>query len=431
MELSLSGVKLKTLVSSVKAPTVSSSIQTSLSSSSVPITDDEDDDNNEEKVQADKLFVGNAVSSSKKVVQSSTSNKSSSKASMKGRAGRAFSLSSRVLETLPAEVKRIFEVKSKGVSLQERKGEGGAKALKEEIEIESPNKDQMLDTPSLQPFSLSPVRSFPLSEADQSALKLGRLVLAKAQSEQQHGIEALSRFFLDTWLSKNDSDSHRADTLSIQLMCALQKMKSLNVKINSEGEDNEGNGTEASKKLGAVALECFDLLIEEFGAGNPVLQDIRDALLPLIFVRPVDKEVFDIQYLFGDKSNVLNGQTYLSAYTWRENIVAKIHDARLMGELEPLQGQEAMEAKLVYLHKVNEELNIKTAESEGLNFKMRLKLDRMAVNHATELQEKEFFLKQKDSALVDLSAASGQKISLLTDRVGSLETELVWKLLLF
>jgi hypothetical protein len=48
-----------------------------------------------------------------------------------------------------------------------------------------------------------------------------------------------------------------------------------------------------------IALEAFDRLIEEFGCSNPILKDIKEAILPSIFVKyfPPDKEENDSDIL--------------------------------------------------------------------------------------------------------------------------------------
>lgn len=82
------------------------------------------------------------------------------------------------------------------------------------------------------------------------------MVMSKLQSSHENSVEQLSRFFLDTWLAKNASSSSQADTLSIQLMCALQKMKSKAVGVDDADAEHR---TATVKQVAAVALECLDM----------------------------------------------------------------------------------------------------------------------------------------------------------------------------
>ena len=63
-----------------------------------------------------------------------------------------------------------------------------------------------------------------LSERDESALKLGRLVLATILERPENvGTDSLSRFFFDSWLAKSGSSMADADSFSIDLLSKLQK----------------------------------------------------------------------------------------------------------------------------------------------------------------------------------------------------------------
>ena len=141
-----------------------------------------------------------------------------------------------------------------------------------------------------------------MSDQDQSALQLGRLVASSVFNQQEiTSSDSVARFFLDNWLARNGSTSKAADTLSLDLMCGLQRAlgehkfdKEDRGALNNEDEDEDGGDcvvddfsypTPAAQKLvTAVALEAFDRLIDEFGSTNPILKDIKDALLPTIFV---------------------------------------------------------------------------------------------------------------------------------------------------
>jgi hypothetical protein len=114
--------------------------------------------------------------------------------------------------------------------------------------------------------------------------------------------DSMSRFFLDSWLAKNGSHSKTADTLSVDLMCGLQRVMgqhrftSLDLNQDENQLDLDSSAEErevdqfsyptpvAQKAVAAIALEALDRMIEVFGPSNPALKDIRDALLPSIYV---------------------------------------------------------------------------------------------------------------------------------------------------
>jgi chromosome segregation ATPase len=189
-----------------------------------------------------------------------------------------------------------------------------------------------------------------LNVRDQSALKLGRLLLSTVlDQEDAANQDVLSRFFFDNWLKKSGGDFKRTDTFSIEMMSRVQKkMTDAKAMINasssssssssvngggggggreeekkeekeeghevgvSEGKENGGtprskhrhhhgdSGNNACnthdeeeeglpldkrsiKVVGLVALDALDTCIAEFGQANPVLNDIRAGLLPLVF----------------------------------------------------------------------------------------------------------------------------------------------------
>jgi len=106
-----------------------------------------------------------------------------------------------------------------------------------------------------------------LSERDKAALKLGRMLtsslleLPEVTTEDQ-----ISRFFLDRWLSERGSSVSQADTLSIQLLCSLEKA------CTEQGIDISEPVT--NRVLCSTALEALDIVVEEFGAANPILKGI-------------------------------------------------------------------------------------------------------------------------------------------------------------
>ena len=63
-----------------------------------------------------------------------------------------------------------------------------------------------------------------LNTRDQSALKLGRLVLSTVlDQEDAKNEDVLSRFFLDNWLKKSGGEFSKVDTFSIELMSRVEE----------------------------------------------------------------------------------------------------------------------------------------------------------------------------------------------------------------
>ena len=63
-----------------------------------------------------------------------------------------------------------------------------------------------------------------ISPKDRAALQLGRLVMTTVFDQPElTSADNVSRFFLDSWLAKNGGKAGKADALSIELMCGLQK----------------------------------------------------------------------------------------------------------------------------------------------------------------------------------------------------------------
>ena len=90
------------------------------------------------------------------------------------------------------------------------------------------------------------------------------------------------------------------------------------------------------KTVGAVAMEAFDSCILEFGKSNPILQNIKSALLPLIFAENKDMEKLETPIRADEE---LAGSKYLSHSTWLE-------DAHFM--YEHAEKEEKAKNKLKY-----------------------------------------------------------------------------------
>jgi len=234
-----------------------------------------------------------------------------------------------------------------------------------------------------------------LSERDESALKLGRLVLATILERPENvGTDSLSRFFFDSWLAKSGSSMADADSFSIDLLSKLQKQiaqvqehallhSDANADAEEKGEEkvpglDAENEMQSKKSVAAVSLEALDRVISEFGRANPVLTDIRSALLPLLFVDAS-----------ADEEGGGEGNKYLRMQSWCEDahlLVAQLHRVEQakqesLAHIERLQIQAALMAE-------------QTQELKGVLGPLRAKLD-----------EKEVALHQKEK---DMNVLSGQ-----------------------
>ena len=259
-----------------------------------------------------------------------------------------------------------------------------------------------------------------LSERDNAALKMGRLILQTLMDKPEITTEdSVSRFFFDNWLAKSGSNSQQADSYSIELMSHLQAQitlakaeaedeiqlgnsRTLSQQSNSNSSGNEGENQNAGeikegadenkmgeqpttsppntsaegegsntntntktklsltsqidpsvvqvlgektslKTVGAVAMEAFDRCILEFGKSNPILSDVKSALLPLIFADNADMESLEDPIR---KDKELDGSKYLNHSTWLE-------DAHFM--YEHAEKQENEKNRLKYSIRQNSE----------------------------------------------------------------------------
>lgn len=275
-------------------------------------------------------------------------------------------------------------------------------------------------------LNLSSRASLTLSDADVAALRLGRMVLAKVQDQRAgRSLEALSRFFLDHWLAESGSSVRQADSLSVRLLCALQAARA---KARDVASQDATESTAMVKRVGAVALECLDALIAEFGESNPVLGEVRAALLPLIFLRPLDRELSGLQHLFSGDSNSreLHGDGYFSAYMWRENLIERLErDRAAAAAVEQFDGKERLEAELAYFRRVVDELNQRLGDSNAAVVRTKIRADRAQVELQSRVSEAELLLRRRDEELAQRRA---QFEAALVDQKGvvaRLEQELV------
>ena len=274
-------------------------------------------------------------------------------------------------------------------------------------------------------LTLSSRASLELSEADVAALRIGRMVLANIQAERAgHSLEALSRFFLDHWLAESGSSARRADGLSVRLLCALQAARARARDVTAE---DAGETTVAVKRVGAVALECLDALIAEFGESNPVLAEIRAALLPLIFLRPADRELSGLLHVFSDDGGgELRGDGYFSAYMWRENLLERLErDRAAAAATEHFDGKERLEAELVYFRRVVDELNQRLGESNAAVVRTKIRSDRAQVELQSRVSETELLLRRRDEELAQRRSQFEAALMDQKDVVSSLEQELL------
>ena len=168
-----------------------------------------------------------------------------------------------------------------------------------------------------------------MSEADKSALRLGRMMLSTVLNQPEISIpDAISRFFMDTWLAKNGSSISKADGLSVSLMTNLQRAFT---EYDPGVDVGATKAATCQKTVAAIACETLDTLIQAFGESNPVLFDIRESLLPLIFMHPPEFEhatakKFTDQSLCDDTK--LRGERYIDIDTWCEDGAVIVEELR-------------------------------------------------------------------------------------------------------
>lgn len=141
------------------------------------------------------------------------------------------------------------------------------------------------------------------TEMDLCALNLGRLVLKTVLRKPEVSVsDALSRFFFDTWLEKFGSSLSQADSMTIELLAILQKsIADITTKMAIEEEstifdkgtlsahsissygDAYLRESKISKALCGLGMEAYDSILSAFDSTNPVLHEIKRAILPAIF----------------------------------------------------------------------------------------------------------------------------------------------------
>ena len=246
-----------------------------------------------------------------------------------------------------------------------------------------------------------------LSDHDRTALKLGRMVLSTVLDKPDVTTEdSISRFFLDNWLAKNGSTFAKADGLSVELICNIERAAA-NKCLTRVDDD----APVFDKSMCAVACEALDVLIKEFGDKNPVLNVIRSAFLPCLYtahVDPVDK-ISDIAN--ESKSDVysrgLTGEHYLASPLWCEVNETAIKDLnytrRLLDEANRERGRLEDENTVLSLSKAHcEQLqsqlkvfeHARTEELELTNKTWREKVDNLERHLHVRLPQPSLMLTQ-------------------------------------
>jgi hypothetical protein len=158
------------------------------------------------------------------------------------------------------------------------------------------------------------------SDRDRAALKLGRLILSTVLSKPEISVaDSISRFFTDVWLSKSGTQStlETTNVTSIDLLAHLH----LAMTVHDPGSDASVTQLATSQKsIAAVACEALDALIVAFGKANPILTDIRGALLPVIFMTPPESINTDLDPKF------LTGKSYINLPSWCEDTATLIEE---------------------------------------------------------------------------------------------------------
>lgn len=161
-----------------------------------------------------------------------------------------------------------------------------------------------------------------LSERDQSALKLGRLLVNSVMDVPEVStLDQVSRFFLDSWLSRSGSSAKQADTLSIELLCRLDKVKAEQDRKIEAGQDIPNSN------LCIAAFEALDTVVNEFGATNPILRgEISVDMLLIIIVAH-----FSLSFILSfSLTHILQAYVMLFylVYLLMHKILVKIHGTK-------------------------------------------------------------------------------------------------------
>ena len=286
-----------------------------------------------------------------------------------------------------------------------------------------------------------------LSEADKSALRLGRLVLSTVLNQPELSVpDAISRFFMDTWLAKNGSSITKADGLSVSLMTNLQKAFT---EYDPGVDVGAIQAASCQKTVAAIACETLDTLIQAFGDSNPVLYDIRESLMPLIYMNPPDL-VLPMKKLTAEtlaEDTKLSGERYINVDTWCEDGAVIVEDLRTTENNLFLEQQKATQAssevkemfaqfeKLQHESKNAMSLMLKaradTEQSESNYAKLLYNFETQATLLAEEQKkyslENEKYIKEHKAALVFNMKLSGLKSKyedLLVERDGLKEQKM-------
>lgn len=243
------------------------------------------------------------------------------------------------------------------------------------------------------------------SDRDKAALKLGRLILSTVLSKPEVSVaDSISRFFTDVWLSKSGTNStlETTDITSIDLLANLQR----SMTAYSPAPDASITAIATSQKsIAAVACEALDSLILTFGKANPILTDIKEALLPLIFMNPPTT----ISSSFDPKSP-LTGQSYIQLPTWCEDTATVIEDLQatqralivVRKEKDEVE-QELNRSKILYDEMVKEHGDVKGKMLSSTREQERLR------DLYRELKKSHQYLEEEHAKLVSVHEADREQ----------------------
>ena len=199
------------------------------------------------------------------------------------------------------------------------------------------------------------------SERDKAALKIGRLILSTILSKPEVTVaDSISRFFTDVWLSKSGTNSNLSttDTMSINLLSNLHRSMTAN---NLPPDASIKQVAASQKSIAAVACEALDTLILTFGQANPILTDIREALMPVIFMTLPPDPIDQFKSSGKDINAPLTGNAYRNLPTWCEDTASLIQELQdfekkiknLQNEKDEIE-EKCQHAKSLYEQMVQE-----------------------------------------------------------------------------
>ena len=130
----------------------------------------------------------------------------------------------------------------------------------------------------------------PLNNRDKAALKLGRSLIHeishKYDKPNEDNTLQHSRYFVDRWLASFDSDSKSVDAFGMEMLARMSSAEFAQDQLGTTPAKDFllGDRTDPKKPMVSLACQVFDAMVDKCGREFPVLQCLRKALYPSIFM---------------------------------------------------------------------------------------------------------------------------------------------------